>query len=184
MADGLYYNDSRPPWMSAVNITSVTLATTAKAMYPVDNFPVLGGNYFSFIGKKLIIELWGKMTSAGTPGNLVIDVYYGNGGDANGTIISSSAAQAITASQTDLGWYLRYSVRCVTTGATGTLFGSGFFIANEAIIAPHMLIPASAPAASGSVNLTTANIISVQFRRSGSTGETAQIYDMNVIAAN
>jgi len=182
--DGPFYNDSRSPFMPAASITSVTLSTTDKAMYPKDNFPVLGGQYFSFIGKELRIVLYGKMTTAATPGNLTVDVYYGSGADANGTIISSSAAVALTANQTDMSWHLEYYVRCITIGATGTLLGHGYIILNEAVLASHMLIPATAPAASASVDLTAANIISVQFKRSGSTAETAQVFGMNVFALN
>jgi hypothetical protein len=47
-----------------------------------------------------------------------------------------------------------------------------------------MMLPASAPAVSGAVDLTAANIISVQFLRSGSTAETMQVHDMEVIALN
>lgn len=183
MADGPFYLDSRAPFIST-NVTAVTLATTDKAMYPKDNFPVLGGNYFNYIGKSILIELFGRFTTAGTPGNLTVDVYYGSGADANGTIISSSAAVALTASQTDLSWYMRYLVRTRTLGASGTLFGTGFIIFNESLIASHMMIPASAPAASAAVDLTAANIISVQFKRSGSTGESARVDEMQVTALN
>lgn len=186
MADSLFYWDSRAPFIST-NVTAVTLATTDKAMYPKDNFPVLGGNYFSWIGKALMIKVFGRFTTAGTPGNLTIDVYYGSGADANGTIISSSAAVALSASQTDLSWWLEYTVRCRSLGATGTLFGTGIFHCNVALIASTIqpvMIPASAPAASGSVDLTAANIISVQFKRSGSTGESARVDEMQVISLN
>jgi hypothetical protein len=44
-----------------------------------------------------------------------------------------------------------------------------------------MFIPASAAAVSGGVDLTAANIISVQFKRSGSTAETMQVHDMEVV---
>lgn len=181
--DGPFYNDLRAPFISG-NITAVTLSTTAKAMYPKDNFPVLGGNYFNFIGKKLKIRLFGRATTAATPGNFSVDVYYGSGADATGTIISSSGAVAMVAGQTDLAWELEYVVSCRTLGAAGTLFGCGHIILNEAVLVAHMLIPASTPAASGTLDLTTANIISVQFKRSGSTAETAQVHDMEVIALN
>jgi len=186
MADGLYYNDARPPW-TAADIASVTLSTTDLALYPVSNFPVLGGNYFNYVGKKLKIRLFGRITTAVTPGNGTWDVYYGSGGNAAGTIIASSAAFALTASQTNLSWCCEVNVHCRSTGSAGTLFCTGWSLFNVAVVASTVqpiLIPASAPVVSAGIDLTAANIISVQFKRSGSTAETMQVHDMDVIALN
>lgn len=184
--DGAFYHDTREPFVT-VAPGAVTLASTAKALYTASQFPVLGGQYFSRVGKKLAICLRGQITTAATPGNGSFDVYYGTGADANGTIISSSAALALTASQTNLSWWLEYIVTCRTTGSAGTLFGTGRAFFNNSVLASTlqpMLIPASAPAASGSVDLTASNIISVQFKRSGSTAETMQVLEMEVHALN
>lgn len=186
MADGLFYNDLRSPFLTA-DVGSVTLATTDKALYPVSNFPVLGGQYWSFIGKKMRIRLFGRITTGTTPGNGTWDVYYGSGADATGTILASSAAFALTASQTNLSWFAEFYIHCRSIGNTGTLFCTGTSHFNVAVVASTVqpvLIPASAPAASGSVDLTAANIISVQFKRSGSTAETMQVHDMDVVAMN
>lgn len=183
MADGLLYNDLREPCIS-VDISAVTLSTTDKALYPVSNFPVLGGQYFSRIGKKIKIRLFGRMTTGTTPGNLTWDIYFGTGADANGTILASSAAEALTASQTNLTWEVELYIHCRSTGSAGTLFVTGHAIFNESVKAVRQMIPASAPAVSGSVDLTAANIISVQVKRSGSTAETMQVHDMEVIALN
>lgn len=184
--DGPFYNDLREPFISA-DITAVTLSSTDKALYPPSNFPVLGGQYFARPGKKIRIRLFGRMTTAVTPGNLTIDVYYGDGTDANGVLLASSAAVALTASQTNLSWECDVEVHCRTTGSTGTLFATGMFNANVAVLASTLqpvMIPASAPAVSGACDLTAAKIISVQAKRSGSTAETMQVHDMNVIALN
>ena len=186
MSDGLFYNDLREPFIGA-DIASVTLSTTDKALYPKDNFPVLGGQYFSRVGKKLKIKLFGKITTAATPGNLTWDIYYGTGADANGTILASSAAIALQANQTNLSWMCEVTVHCRSIGATGTLFCTGWSLFNVAVVlstVQPVLIPASAPVVSGAVDLTAANIISVQFKRSGSTAETMQVHDMEVIALN
>lgn len=186
MADGLFYNDLREPFFVS-DLSAVTLATTAKALYTPSAFPVLGGQYFARPGKKLFIRMFGKITTAATPGNGQFDVYWGTGADANGTIICSSTAVALTASQTNLSWYLDLWVRCVTTGSTGTLYGVGQWGANVAVLASTLqpvMIPASAAAVSGSVDLTAANIISVQFKRSGSTAETMTVQDLQVTALN
>ena len=156
-----------------------------RSLYPASNFPVLGGQYWARPGKKMRIRMFGKITTAATPGNLTFDVYYGNGGNANGTIIVSSAAQTLVAGQTNLSWWLDLYVHCRTTGSTGTLFATGKAFFNTSVIAAGtFLLPASAAVASGSVDLTAANIISVQAKRSGSTAETMTVQDLEVTSLN
>ena len=186
MADGLFYNDLRAPLISA-DIASVTLANTDKALYPAAAFPVLGSNYFGFVGKKLKIKMFGRITTAATPGNLTWDVYWNNGGDAAlGTLIQSSAAVALQANQTNVSWCAEFSIYCRALGATGALMCTGWSLFNVGVVlstAQPVLIPA-ATAAQTTVDLTLANIISVQFKRSGSTAESMQVDDLDVIAMN
>lgn len=186
MADGLFYNDMREPFI-ATDITAVTLAATAKALYPASNFPVLGGQYFSRPGKKLRIRLFGRMTTALTPGNGSFNVYYGTGADANGVILMTGAPVALSASQTNVSWMCEVFVHCRSIGSTGTLFCTGKAHFNVGVIASTLqpiMLPATAPAVSGSCDLTAALIISVQYLRSGSTAETMQVHDMEVTAMN
>lgn len=184
--DGPFYNDLRAPFCSS-DLATVTLAATAKALYGVSNYPPAAGHYFAFPGKKIIIDLFGKITTAVTPGNLVLDIYYGDGSDANGVLLASSAAVALSASQTNLSWTARVVVSCRSTGSAGTLFVRGELDANVGVIASTLqpvMIPASAAVVSGACDLTAAKIISVQARRSGSTVETMTVQDMHVIAFN
>lgn len=183
MADGLFYNDLREPFIST-DITAVTLAATAKALYTVSNFPVLGGQYFARIGKKLRIRLFGRMTTGATPGNGSFNILYGTGADANGVLLVTGTPVALTGGQTNLSWFMECFVHCRTTGSAGTLFCTGFAKFNEAILAAGVLLPASAPAASAACDLTAALIVSVQYLRSGSTAETMQVHDMEVTAMN
>lgn len=180
MADGLFYGDLRLPFITA-SPASVTLASTDKSLYPAGFFPLLGANYFGFPGKHAFLRMFGRITTGATPGNLTWDIYWGNGTDANGTILQSSAAQALTASQTNLSWELALWIYCTTAGSAGALFVTGHAMFNEAVVAPKMLIPASAAATSASVDLTAANIISVQAKRSGSTAETMQVHGIEFI---
>jgi hypothetical protein len=186
MADGLFYQDTREPHISA-DIAAVTLATTDKALYPPSNSPVLGGQYWVRPGKKLHIVAYGRITTAVTPGNLTLSIYYGTGADANGTVLAASAAIALVASQTSLTWNCDFMVHCRSIGSTGTLFAIGQFTCNPAVIASTaqpVMIPASAPVVSGALDLTAANIISLQAKRSGSTAETMQIHDMKIVSVN
>jgi hypothetical protein len=186
MADGPFYVDTRAPFLTG-DIGAVTLAATAKALYTPSNFPVLGGQYFSYIGKGLRIRLFGRMTTGATPGNGSFNVYYGTGADANGTALMTGTPVALVANGTNLSWMAEIDVVCRTVGSAGTLFCTGFALFNVGLLlstnAP-MLLPASVPAASGGVDLTAASIISVQFLRSGSTAETMQVHNMQVQALN
>lgn len=184
MSDGLFYNDLREPHFIS-DLSAITLATTDKALYTTSDVPSMAG-YFLRPAKKLRIRLFGKITTGTTPGNLTIDVYWGSGADATGTIIVSSAAVALTASQTNLSWELEIAVRCITKGASGALRARGILSANVGVIASTLqpvMIPASANA-DVSVDLSPSanNIISVQAKRSGSTAETMTVQDLEVIA--
>ena len=183
MADGLFYLDTREPFVT-VSPAAVTLAATAKALYTTSQFPVLGGNYFGRVGKKILIHVFGVMTTAVTPGNGSFNVYYGTGADANGTILMTGTPAALTASQTALTWFAEIVVTCVTTGSVGTLRCTGYAKFNEAIQAPMQLLPTATAGVSGACDLTAANIISLQYLRSGSTVETMQVIDMRVVALN
>lgn len=179
--DGPIYLDIRDPILT-VPPTAVTLAATAKALYTASNFPALGGQYFTRVGKKLRIRLFGQITTGATPGNGSFNVYYGSGADANGVLLMTGTPAALTAGQTNLTWDLEIVITCITTGSAGTLRCTGKAKFNEAVIAAMQMLPASAPAVSGACDFTAANIISVQYLRSGSTAETMQVVDMEVIA--
>ena len=186
MADGLFYNDLREPFVSTDQV-AVTLATTNKALYTASAFPVLGGQYWARPGKAMRVEMWFRVTTAVTPGNGQFALYYGSGADATGTILASTGALALTASQTNMTGYVWFDVHCRTTGSAGTLFAVGRAEMNVAVLASTlqpMLAPATAPVVSGAVDLTAANILSIQFNRSGSTAETMQAHVIRVTALN
>lgn len=184
MADGLFYNDLRAPFIG-VDIAPVTLLTTDLALYPASNFPVLGGQYFNYIGKKIHIRLFGKLTTGATPGNGTFGIYYGTGAAANGVLLASSAAMTLLANQTTLSWRMDLFVHCRSIGSAGTLFCDGKWEMNTALVAAGSgLIPAGTAVVSAACDLTAALIISVQYKRSGSTAELMTVQDMEVIALN
>lgn len=183
--DGPFYVDTRTPHISA-DIAAVTLAATAKAIVPVANLPSLGANYFSYVGKAVRMRMFGRLTTAATPGNMTASCYWGNGTDANGTSIVASAAVALTASQTNLTWEWDLYIRCRALGVSGSLIGHGTFNANVAVLASTLqpvMIPASAPAAV-TVDLTQNFVLSPQFLRSGSTAESIQVHEFIFEALN
>jgi hypothetical protein len=188
MADnGSYFHDTRLPFITN-DVGSVTLAATAKALYPASAFPNLGTGYFEVLGKKLQIHLFGRITTAATPGNGSFDIYYGTGADANGTILASSAALALSANQTAISWTvdLWVTTRKLNDATNGALLCTGMAQFGVSVLASTLapvLIPANT-AAQVTVDLSGSNIISVQYKRSGSTAETMQVHEMVVTALN
>lgn len=185
MADGLFYLDTREPHI-VTDIAAVTMTATAIPIYPAANFPVLGGQYFNRPGKAIKICLWQKMVLAGTPGNFSYNVHWGNGAAANGTLICVAGTPvALTASVTKCG-YAEFTIRCLTTGTVGTLQCTGVAWWDHLIIANTLqpiMVPTAGAAASAALDLTLANIVSVQVLQSGTAG-TIQVQEMKVIALN
>lgn len=185
--DAGYYLDTRTPFISG-DVPAVTLAATAKALYTPSFFPGLGVNYFGFPGKKIRIRLFGRMTTALTPGNGSFNVLYGTGADANGVLLMTGTPVALTASKTNLSWWAELYVSCRSTGSTGTLFCDGAAHFNVGLIASTLqpiMLPDNTAAVSGACDLTNgALIVSVQYLRSGSTVETMQVHDIDVVAMN
>jgi hypothetical protein len=165
-----------------VDVPAVTLAATNKALWPVANIKAMGKDFWDYAGKEVEIEVKGRITTVLTPGNLILSIVYGTGADANGVSLASSAAQTLVASQTNITWSCRFTVRCISTGATGTLFADGEAFFESAVIAARWFqIPATAPAVSAACDLTVAgNIINLQANRSGSTAETMQVHRITV----
>lgn len=182
--DDLWYNDLRQPF-NAADIATVTLSTTNKALVPAASLPALPANYFQNIGKKVCIDLFGKITTAATPGNGTISLFAGTGADANGVSLVASAAQTLIAGQTDIPWRASFVLHCRSVGAAGTLFCVGWAQFGIAVVAVGViLMPATAPVVSGAINLAGPLVLSPQFLRSGSTVETMTVHDVSVIALN
>jgi hypothetical protein len=187
MADGLFYLDAKEPFVAS-DIGTVTLAATAKALYPAANFPVLGTRYFDRVGKKMRIKLAGRIVTGATPGNGQLVVYWGTGADANGTALASTLAVALSASRPSDVWEAEIDVTCRALGSSGALLVTGKFMASPLVLAstlqPLMLGQTGIAPAQVTVDLTASSIVSVQFLRSGATAETMTVHDMSVIALN
>jgi|SRR5215831_9156283 len=185
--DGPFWVDLRAPHMAA-DAASVTLTTTAKAILPVANLPVLGSNYFGFIGKAVRMRIWGHMTAVATPGNLGLNVYWGTGADANGTAIGTytgASTSALTAGTT-LTWEWDIFIRCRTLGASGSLICHGMLNANPALIASSLqpIIHPLSAAAGVTVDLTANNVISPQMIATGSAGTAVIVHEFTFEALN
>lgn len=180
---GLSFNlhETIDPLVSA-DEAAVTLATTYKALIPTGRYN-LGTQFFNKIGRKLRIRAFGKITTVLTPGNGQMGILFGTNADANGVTVCQSAAFALTASQTNLSWEAEFYISARSLGATGTLFGTGRLLFNNAVVANTLqpiMIPASAAAVSAACDLTGVLISSLQFLRSGSTVETMTVQDYDI----
>lgn len=185
MADnGSFFVDTREPFI-ATPPAAATLAATPVALYTASQFPVLGGQYFARVGKKLRINLRGIITTALTPGNGNWAVFI-NPTIVNNTGVSlgTSTANALIASQTNQLWTAELTVECITIGNTGTLRCTGFAFMADAVMVQKQMIGLAAGAASAAIDLTAAQVISVQYARSGSTAETMQVLSMDVVSMN
>lgn len=171
--DTPFFNDCGPPW-NIVSPAAVTLAATDKALHLPAATKSLGQPYW-WPGKRVRLEYYGVFTSAATPGNLSLALYWGTGADANGTVIAQMTATAWTASQSAKAWRAWFEILCTSVGATGALLASGDALFNEGSLSPHILIPDASLAAVTVDTTTSGNVISLQAKRSGSTAETMQI---------
>ena len=176
--DGPFYHDSRTPFLTG-DIPAVTLATTLKSLTPIANVPLLGSNYFNYVGKALRVRVFGRQSTGATPGNLTMALLYGTGADNTGNTLVSTAGTG-TANQTSVSWLVDVIVRCRTLGATGSLMCTGmWFIATQGFFC----LPSTVPAAV-TCDLTANNLITVQAMRSGSTAESWQVHDISFESLN
>jgi hypothetical protein len=184
MADGLFYLDTREPFF-ITNLAPITMTTTAKAMYTAASFPVLGGQYFNRPGKAIKIDVSFLLTLPATPGNFSFNVLWGTGADANGTLICAAGTPVAATNATKRGT-VTVTVRCLTTGTAGTLEATGIAWFDPGVIAntlQPMMIPTTGAAASASLDLTAANIVSIQPLQSGTAG-TITVEYLSVTALN
>lgn len=188
MAGGPFLVDTKAPFNRAA-YPSVTLATTSKMLVPTNpNSSIQPTEWYA--GKKFYLRQFGQATTGTTPGNLTVEIRLGTT-DAGGTILATSAAVALTASKTNIAWLFEAIVECWDTGSGGTsgsLFAHGILTPDNTGLligdaANPLMLPASAPAAT-TVDLTGASGISVQWKRSGSTAETCQVFSQTLLALN
>lgn len=177
------YHETLDPPGGGADEATVTLATTYKGLILPSRYNY-GPQYFNKVGRKLWIRMFGKITTALTPGNGQVGVLFGSGADNVGVNVVQSAAFALTASQANMSWWLDLWITCRSTGPAGTLFGQGFFRVNEAVNTATQQIPTSNAVVSAAVDLTQSLVPSVQFLRSGTTVETITVQDYLIAPMN
>lgn len=179
MAKGTeFYQDTRPP--HSITYSTITLSSTSLMLWTASKeTPTTVVDWWP--GKRMLLICTGKITTAATPGNLTIELRYGTADNA-GTILATSGAMALVASQTNAPFRIECRLLCTATGPTstsGSIFGMGQFDCATAVITAANqqaggggYFPITAPAATGSLDLNSTSAINLQMKRSGSTAET------------
>lgn len=188
-ADGLYYRDTRLPFLNVTDGTA-TLLTTSILIHSA-TYTTLPAGYWT-PGKKLKLTIWGAFTTAATPGNLTTEIRYGTTAAAGSTLLATSAAVALAINKTSITCRLEAVITCRTIGATGAFMAMGSFQADQiSVLLPAVnmpqLIPASAPATVAIDTTSTVagfHGINLQMKRSGSTAETFISHDLTFEALN
>lgn len=183
-AGGLFYNDTRPPWITSD--ISTTLTTTQKQLWPTAELtPTFQSDWFT--GKLFELQCFGKITTPAGAGALTFQLGYGTSDGTTGALATSAALTAI-ASQSNIPWSFRGRVRCRDRGvaaAAGILFGYGSLEIGIAVVAAgQAIVPASAPAQVGSLNLAQTLGIHLQCLEAATTGATVVVHDASLTALN
>jgi hypothetical protein len=151
-------------------------AAAAASMIPAASKYTLQANFFGSIGKKLIIEATGRISSViTTPGTARYDVRFG------ATVVFDSLAMLLdtAVAAVNVGWYLKIILTCRTIGATANLFGQGFFTAYNLLGTPAtppkggltaMLPWNSAPAVGNNFDATATQQVDLFFTQTVATG--------------
>lgn len=171
--------------VSQVDGPTLTTAAAASCIPPASKF-TLDPNFFDVIGKKLIIEAWGRISCAvTTPGTARYDIRF-NGGAT--PIMDSLAMNLNIVAKTNVGWHLLIEATCRAIGTTGNLHWQGFWESEAVIGSPlptvggsgKILLPvATAPTLSTNFDTTIAQQVDMFFTQTVATGsQTCHQYDI------
>jgi len=191
--EGQFYHETRRPFAQTADYAALNLAATSISIIPIST--VLIGSSLQFnpgywdLGKKVHLRVFGKLTTAATPGNLTVELRLQNGTptDAGGTILATSVATALVASKTAASFFADFTVEArAAIGTAANLFGKGLLWVDPTfgVIAAAntpIFVPSNA-AANASFDTTQSSTLTVQMKRSGSTVETVAVHDFQVNA--
>jgi hypothetical protein len=109
-------------------ISSTTSETTMLGSADVGSL-VFAAGYFT-VNKTVKITLYGTLATIGVPGNLTVKTKFGS------SVLASTGAVALQASQTDVGCRLEVLLNCVSVGASGSMFIEGEFVYGDGFRLP------------------------------------------------
>lgn len=132
---------------------------------------VIPANFFE-VGARLEWDAWGKYTSTGTPGTVILGAYLGTGAIASGQAITATAATTVGTSKTNVIWSMHGwgSIRAVGSGTSATIMGMTEVTGIAgATTGDQIWAPATAPATLG-FDSTIANKFMIGATPSVTTG--------------
>jgi len=124
--DGPFWHDTRLPFVNT-DAPSVTLTTALQAMVPTSYLPVLGPNYFNYVGKALRIRIFGRFTTGATPGNFTLNYMWGSNANNTGTSILATTVTGMTINLTNNSFQADLTIRARSLGAAGTVIATGIW---------------------------------------------------------
>lgn len=184
-ADGLYYQDTRAPFVVA---ELAQFTGTGEALIWPALYTSLVANYFD-INKMVQFVAAGKLTTASSSqGNITLTMRYGT--TTGGTSIAASAATALAANKSNISWCIEGFVCCraIGSGTNGSLaaWGRMFFDGAGGLFTTAaqmpLLFPASSITGTG-VDTTSAQGI-IQDVTLGSASDTGNVEYMAFTAMN
>ena len=162
--------------------TQISNTTTETIMIPDT---VLPAGYL-VAGRAIRVTLIGQMSNVvTTPGTLTLRCRWGG---VSGTILAASAALALnTAAQTNSTIKIEFLITCRVEGNPGTLIvtGTACLGLSASVQGRYDMIPASAPAQVGSLDLSAATALSFTAQFSVATNPTnLQIVEAKIESMN
>lgn len=139
-----YWETALPPFHIADGAAGGTSAAIAD-ISPTPNI-VIPANMLE-VGSRLMFEAYGRYTSAGTPGTVVLGAYLAGSAAAisSGQALAVTAATTLVASQTNRTWRFQATASVRAVGTSGSIIGVGQ--AWNLVASGDIMAPATAPAA-------------------------------------
>lgn len=154
----------------------------------------LPANFFSVVGKQLLIKASGRISSAiTTPGTARFDVDFLDSAAAHVIVFDGLAILLDTvAAHTNVGWTLEILLTARAIGATGNLMGQGTWTCEDLLgvptTAPKGVLSAmlpwnSAPAVGANFNTTLSQVVDLRFTQTVGTGGMT-VHQYSLVAMN
>jgi len=160
---------------SQVDGTANTTGVAASAIPAAAKF-TLPTNFFDVIGKKLVIEATGRISTViTTPGVITFDVRFG----ATKVFDGLGILPDTVAAHTNVGWMLKIDLTCRAIGTAANLMGQGMWTCEDILgvpaTAPKGVLSAilpwnSAPAVGSNFDSTATQQVDLFFTNTVGTG--------------
>lgn len=181
MADGIYYVDSRQPWVTA-NQGNITPTTTLKSCWAAGP-TLLPANYL-FVGKKLRLTA-NIILTTGTAGNSQWAMCYGTGDNPGVQVVTATRAKI--ASVGPFGVYITGILTCRSVGTSGTVAMHGIVVPDLGAFlstTDNWVFPSNGTTVVSTIDTTLATS-SITFQYSTSAGtDTITTTDITLEAMN